>query len=73
MARLHRVKRIEHESEVPLHDHLEELRNRLIISILALVVGFCIAFWRRDDILTLLNRQLPQDVDKPSRWASRSR
>jgi sec-independent protein translocase protein TatC len=65
VARLHRIRRIQHEDEVPLHDHLDELRNRLIVSVLALVAGFVVAFWRRDDIIELLNRKLPDDVGTP--------
>jgi sec-independent protein translocase protein TatC len=65
VARLHKIRRLEHEAEAPLHDHLDELRNRLIVSILVTVVAFAVAFWRHDDIIDLLNRQLPDDVDKP--------
>jgi sec-independent protein translocase protein TatC len=65
VARLHKIRRVEHEDEVPLHDHLDELRNRLLVSLLALIAGFAIAFWRRGDILDLLNDKLPADVGTP--------
>lgn len=61
MRRFFRVKRLDHGAEVPLHDHLEELRDRLIICISVLLVALVIAFWRRSDVLDLLNRPL-QDV-----------
>ncbi len=34
--------------------HLTELRKRLIISILAIVVGFCIAYYYVDDLLNII-------------------
>ena len=65
MARIHKIRRLEHEAEAPLHDHLDELRNRLIVSIIVTVVAFAVAFWRHEDIIDVLNRQLPDEVDKP--------
>ena len=58
MRRLLKVKRLDHGSEVPIHDHLEELRDRLIISIVTLGVALVVAFWRRHDVLDLLNEPL---------------
>jgi sec-independent protein translocase protein TatC len=42
-------------------DHLSELRRRLIVSIIALVVAFAVAYVFRDRILSLLIRPLPID------------
>lgn len=55
-----RVKRLEHHEEVPLVDHLDELRNRMIVSILALAAAFAVAFWRHQDLIKLLERPLPK-------------
>ena len=52
MARLPR--RLEHGDRVTLVEHLDELRSRLIISILAVGVGFVIAFIFQDTILEWL-------------------
>ena len=63
MVRLPR--RIAHTDEITLVDHLDELRNRLFVSLGALAVAFGVCFWRHQDILDLLNRQLPDKVGKP--------
>lgn len=59
MARLPR--RLEHGDRVTLVEHLEELRSRLIISIVAVGVGFVVAFAFQDRILHWLERPLPGD------------
>ena len=58
MARLPR--RLEHGDRVTLVEHLDELRSRLIISLLAVGVGFVIAFAFQDWILEWLERPLPE-------------
>lgn len=58
MARLPR--RLEHGDRVTLVEHLDELRSRLIISLLAVGVGFVIAFAFQDRILEWLERPLPE-------------
>ena len=66
MARLPR--RLEHGDRVTLVEHLDELRSRLIISLLAVGVGFVIAFAFQDRILEWLERPLPETgvVEEPS-------
>src|SRR3954467_13324474 len=54
-----KTRRLESGEEVTLTEHLDELRNRLIVALLALAVAFAVAFWRHGDILDLLNQQLP--------------
>jgi sec-independent protein translocase protein TatC len=54
-------KRLDHGEEVSLVEHLTELRQRLLVALVALAVGFGVAFWRNSDILKLFNRQLPID------------
>jgi sec-independent protein translocase protein TatC len=56
---MRKVRRLTAGEEVTLTEHLDELRNRLMIALLALAVAFAVAFWRHGDILDLLNRQLP--------------
>jgi sec-independent protein translocase protein TatC len=57
MARLPR--RLAHGESVTLVEHLDELRTRLIISLLALVVGFAVAYVFHDPILRWLAEPLP--------------
>jgi sec-independent protein translocase protein TatC len=57
MARV--LRPIGHEERLSIVDHLDELRSRLIICGLALVVAFGLCFWQNHRLLHLLNRQLP--------------
>jgi sec-independent protein translocase protein TatC len=45
-------------------EHLDELRRRLIISVLALVVAFAGMYAVHDQLIDLLTRPLPDDVDR---------
>jgi sec-independent protein translocase protein TatC len=44
---------------LPFTDHLEELRHRLIISVVAIGVGFAISYAFSQQILLLLQRPMP--------------
>ncbi|MGN6167119.1 MAG: twin-arginine translocase subunit TatC [Solirubrobacteraceae bacterium] len=52
---------IGHEDRLSIVDHLDELRSRLIICLVALVVAFGICFWQNDALLNVLNRALPHN------------
>ena len=58
-----RVRRVEHDEEVTVVEHLDELRNRLLVSLICLGVAFSVAFWRHEDIVRLLIRQIPKTTD----------
>jgi sec-independent protein translocase protein TatC len=64
MPRLPR--RLGHGEEATLVEHLDELRTRLIIALLALAVGFAIAFVFHGQLLDWLNRPLPANLKKPA-------
>lgn len=49
---------IGHEDRLSLVDHLGELRQRLTVCLLALVVAFGLAFWQEDRVLEILNGPL---------------
>jgi len=55
--RLHRAGRDEQLSVV---DHLDELRNRIIVAVLALVVAFGAAYGFHEQLIEFLERPLPQ-------------
>jgi sec-independent protein translocase protein TatC len=59
MARLPR--RLEHGESITLVEHLDELRSRLIISLLALAVGFAVAFPFHGEIVARMIDLLPDD------------
>lgn len=46
------------ESKAPLIEHLMELRQRLLWSVIALTIAFCISFYFADDIFGILVRPL---------------
>ncbi len=50
------------EEELPITEHVEELRERLIKSAVAVVVGFLIAWPFKKEILLFLERPLPDNL-----------
>src|SRR5581483_40846 len=52
-------RRLRHGEEATLVEHLDELRSRIILSLLALAVCAVVAFVFQHDILQWLNRPLP--------------
>jgi sec-independent protein translocase protein TatC len=60
MARLPR--RLRHNESVTLVDHLDELRNRLIVSLVAVGVAFGFTYGFRKHIIHWLERPLPSDT-----------
>jgi sec-independent protein translocase protein TatC len=59
MARLPR--RLAHGESVTLVEHLDELRSRLIVSLLVLVLGFAVAFPLHEEIVARMIDLLPDD------------
>ncbi|HEV2924074.1 MAG TPA: twin-arginine translocase subunit TatC [Solirubrobacteraceae bacterium] len=49
---------VDHEVRLSLVDHLGELRARLVVSGVALLVAFGLAFWQNHALLNVLNRPL---------------
>jgi sec-independent protein translocase protein TatC len=52
---------IGHDDRLSIVDHLDELRSRLVICLIALSVAFAVCFWQNHALLNLLNRALPQN------------
>jgi sec-independent protein translocase protein TatC len=52
---------IGHDDRLSIVDHLDELRTRLIICLVALLIAFGICFWQNNALLTVLNRALPHN------------
>jgi sec-independent protein translocase protein TatC len=50
---------IGHDDRLSIVDHLDELRTRLIICGVALVIAFGFCFWQNQRLLDALNRALP--------------
>jgi sec-independent protein translocase protein TatC len=52
------VRRLDHEEEAPLVDHLGELRTRIIASLGAFAVALGLCFWQNHLLLDLLRRPI---------------
>lgn len=50
------------EEELPVTEHIEELRQRIFKSIIALIVGFLIAWPFKKEFLLILERPLPANL-----------
>src|SRR4051794_21992263 len=57
-------RRARSDERLHVEEHLDELRRRLIISALALVVAFAGMYAVHDGLIDLLTRPLPGDVDR---------
>jgi sec-independent protein translocase protein TatC len=55
---LSRLRPIGHEDRLSLVEHLDELRNRLIVSLVVLGVAFAVCYWQNDWLLTTINKPL---------------
>jgi sec-independent protein translocase protein TatC len=51
---------VSHEDRLSLTEHLDELRSRLIVCVLGIVVAFGFCFWQADKILEIVNKPLEQ-------------
>jgi len=55
-----RLRRVGSDDRLSVVDHLDELRNRLIVSALALVVAFAAAYGFHEQLIEFLQQPLPQ-------------
>jgi sec-independent protein translocase protein TatC len=60
MAVASKLRPLGHEDRLSLVEHLDELRSRLIICALTLLVAFGICLWQQSTLLDILNRPLQQ-------------
>jgi sec-independent protein translocase protein TatC len=60
-----RMRAINHEDRLTLVEHLDELRSRLIISLVVFGVAFGLCFWQDNLMLDIANWPLPSDIDNP--------
>ncbi|MEO2069054.1 MAG: twin-arginine translocase subunit TatC [Desulfurobacteriaceae bacterium] len=55
-------RKVSPEEELPVSEHIEELRQRIFKSIAAIVIGFLVAWPFKKDILLFLEKPLPLDL-----------
>jgi sec-independent protein translocase protein TatC len=58
------IRTIGHEDRLSLVDHLDELRNRLMISGAVLVVAFGVCLWQNHALLKIINDPLKSQTQK---------
>lgn len=63
-----KIKPIAHEDELSLVEHLDELRTRLIVLIVAFSAVLAVCFWKNHELLKIVNGPLP-DGKVPSTFA----
>jgi sec-independent protein translocase protein TatC len=56
-----RLKPAEFDERMTLVEHLDELRSRIIISIVAFGIAFALCFWQDNLMLDIANEPLPDD------------
>jgi sec-independent protein translocase protein TatC len=52
------IRPVGHEERLSLVEHLDELRTRIILSVIAFVVAFSVCYWQNDRVLDIVNRPL---------------
>jgi sec-independent protein translocase protein TatC len=62
---MRRIRPISHDDRLTVVDHLDELRSRIVVSLLAFGVAFALCAWQSDLVLDIVNDPLPKDVEKP--------
>jgi sec-independent protein translocase protein TatC len=58
------IRTIGHEDRLSLVDHLDELRTRLIVCVLALVAAFGVCLWQNHALLHFINRPVVNQTRK---------
>jgi sec-independent protein translocase protein TatC len=54
-----RIRPISHEDRLSVVDHLDELRSRLIVSVVAFCIAWALTVWQNDLVLEIMNAPLP--------------
>jgi sec-independent protein translocase protein TatC len=52
------IRPVGHEDRLSLVEHLDELRTRIILSIVAFVVAFSVCYWQNEKVLDIINKPL---------------
>jgi sec-independent protein translocase protein TatC len=60
-----RLKAASFDDRMTLVEHLDELRNRIIVSLVVLGIAFALCFWQDDLMLEIVNKPLPANTAEP--------
>ncbi len=58
------IRRIGHDEQVGLVEHLDELRTRLIVSLAVVATAFAVCLWQNHALLHLVNKPLASQTQK---------
>lgn len=58
-----KIRPVAHEDRLSLVEHLDELRSRIMVALLAFGVAFGLCFWQDSRLLDIANRPLPNDLE----------
>ena len=56
---MRRIRPISHEDRLSVVDHLDELRSRLIVSVVAFCIAWALTVWQNGLVLEIMNSPLP--------------
>ena len=59
-----RLRPVDHDAQMSVVDHLEELRTRLIVSLVAVAVAFGLCFWQNHQLLRIINKPLAANTQE---------
>jgi sec-independent protein translocase protein TatC len=59
-----RVKAVSHEDQLSLVEHLDELRNRIVVCVCVFVAALALCFWQNHILLEIASGPLPGDHKK---------
>ena len=60
---MRRIRPISHEDRLSVVDHLDELRSRLIVCVVAFSVAWALTAWQNHLVLEIVNAPLPNDIE----------
>ena len=58
-----RLKSAQFDDRMTLVEHLDELRTRIIVSAIVLVLAIAFCFWQNHELLEIANKPLPRDLE----------
>lgn len=66
LSNVRRIQRAARDDELTVVEHLTELRNRLIVAVASLGVGFAVGYLIHGWLLDLMYNKIPANVGKPT-------